>query len=145
MAERATEQIAIAASPERCFEVALDFERYPEWAGDIREVAVVERDEEGRGTKVAYRAAAMGRSARYTLEYDLSDAPHRLSWKLVEGDIMRVLDGTYTFDPEGDGTLVTYQLEVELVIPIPGFVKRRAEGKIMGTALRELKKHVEST
>jgi len=145
MAERATEQIAIAASPERCFEVALDFERYPEWAGDIREVAVVERDEEGRGTKVAYRAAAMGRSARYTLEYDLSDAPHRLSWKLVEGDIMRVLDGTYTFDPEGDGTLVTYQLEVELVIPMPGFVKRRAEGKIMGTALRELKKHVEST
>ena len=67
-----------------------------------------------------------------------------LSWKLVEGDIMRVLDGTYTFDPEGDGTLVTYQLEVELVIPMPGFVKRRAEGKIMGTALRELKKHVES-
>ena len=87
----------------------------------------------------------MGRSARYTLEYDLSDAPHAVSWKLVEGDIMRVLDGTYTFDPEGDGTLVTYQLEVELVIPMPGFIKRRAEGKIMGTALRELKKRVEST
>jgi ribosome-associated toxin RatA of RatAB toxin-antitoxin module len=145
MAERATEQITIAAPPERCFAVILDFERYPEWAGDIREVEVVERDEEGRGTKVAYRAAAMGRSARYTLEYDLSDAPHRLSWKLVEGDIMRVLDGTYTFDPEGGGTLVTYQLEVELMIPMPGFIKRRAEGKIMGTALRELKRHVETT
>ena len=145
MAERATEQITIAAPPARCLEVILDFERYPEWAGDIREVEVVERDEEGRGTKVAYRAAAMGRSARYTLEYDLSDAPHRVSWKLVEGDIMRVLDGTYTFDPEGDGTLVTYQLEVELVIPMPGFVKRRAEGKIMGTALRELKRRVEGS
>jgi len=144
MAERATEQIRIDAPSERCFEVILDFERYPEWAGDIREVEVVERDEESRGTKVAYRAAAMGRSARYTLEYDLSDAPHAVSWKLVEGDIMRVLDGTYTFDPEGDGTLVTYQLEVELVIPMPGFIKRRAQGKIMSTALRELKKHVES-
>jgi uncharacterized membrane protein len=144
MAERATEQIAIDAPPERCFAVTLDFERYPQWAGDIREVEVVDRDEEGRGTKVAYRAAAMGRSARYTLEYDLSDAPQRLSWKLVEGDIMRVLDGTYTFEREGDGTLVTYELEVELVIPMPGFIKRRAEGKIMGTALRELKRRVES-
>jgi hypothetical protein len=57
---------------------------------------------------------------------------------------MRVLDGSYTFEAQGGGTLVTYHLEVDLIVPIPGFVKRRAEGKIMGTALRELKKFVES-
>ncbi len=144
--DQATEQVTIDAPPERCFEVATDFERYPLWARDIKEATVVSRDEEGRGTTVAYRAAAMGRSARYTLEYDYGDAPRRLSWRLVSGDIMRRLDGTYVFEPLGDGssTEVTYHLAVELIIPIPGFVKRRAEGKIMHTALDELKKHVES-
>jgi hypothetical protein len=67
-----------------------------------------------------------------------------MSWKLTEGSIMRVLDGSYTFEAQDRGTLVTYHLEVDLIVPIPGFVKRRAEGKIMGTALRELKKFVES-
>jgi len=144
MAERATEQIIIDAPPSRIFDVALDFERYPEWAADIKEVEVLERDDEGRGTSVRYRTAAMGQSARYTLAYDYSDAPHAMAWKLVEGNIMRVLDGSYTFDAQDGGSLVTYHLEVDLIVPIPGFVKRRAEGKIMGTALRELKRRVES-
>ena len=143
MADQATERLTIDAPPERCFEVATDFEHYPEWARDIKEAVVLERNDDGLGTKVAYRAAAMGRSARYTLEYDYGSAPGEMSWELVEGDIMRRLDGTYVFEPEDGGTKVTYHLAVELVVPIPGFVKRRAEGKIMSTALAELKKRVE--
>src|SRR6266513_3126626 len=144
MAERATEQITIDATPAQLLDVLLDFDRYPGWAADIKDVQVLERDDEGRGTLVAYRAAAMGQSARYTLAYDYSDIPNSMSWKLTEGSIMRVLDGSYTFEPQDGGTLVTYHLEVALIVPIPGFVKRRAQGKIMATALRELKKHVES-
>ena len=149
MADQATERATIDASPQKCFDVALDFERYPEWARDIKEASVVEYDDQGRGKRVAFRVAAMGRSAHYTLEYDYANAPRELSWKLVAGDIMRVLDGTYIFDPGDDGanpqtTDVTYHLIVELIVPLPGFVKRRAEGKIMGTALDELKKRVES-
>ena len=46
--------------------------------------------------------------------------------------------------PSGDGeTEITYRLVVDLKVPLPGFVKRRAEGRIMGTALRELKARVE--
>ena len=64
---------------------------------------------------------------------------------LVEGDIMRALDGSYSFaNGPDDTTDITYHLTVELVVPIPGFVRRRAEGKIMGTALRELKLRAES-
>lgn len=147
MADQATERIVISAPPQRCWDVALAVEDYPEWAADIKEVTVVERDEEGRGTRVTFRAAAYGRSTTYTLGYDLSEAPRRLSWELLEGDIMRRLDGSYQFLPiEGDpeATEVVYELVVELLIPLPGFVKRRAESKIMNTALRELKARVEA-
>ena len=145
MTDRATERITIDAAPERCFEVALDFEHYPVWAADIKEVKVLDRDEAGRGTRVAYRAGAMGRSAHYTLAYEYGDAPLSMQWVLEEGDIMRRLDGEYRFEAaDGAGTEVTYELVVELVVPLPGFMKRRAESKIMGTALRELKRRVES-
>ncbi|HEX9993793.1 MAG TPA: SRPBCC family protein [Acidimicrobiales bacterium] len=147
MADQATQRTTISASPERCWEVATGFERYPEWARDVKEARVVTRDEEGRGVEVEYRAAAMGRSTTYTLCYDYEGAPYRLSWRLVKGDIMRRLDGAYEFSPvEGDedATDVVYHLAVELVVPLPGFVKRRAEARIIHVALRELKAHVES-
>lgn len=147
MAEQATEQLTIGVSPERCYAVALDIGRYPEWAQDIKEAEVLDRDEEGRPVRVAFRAAAMGHSARYVLRYDHDGAPGRLAWVLESGDVVRRLDGAYVFEPvEGapESTHVTYHLVVELAVPLPGFVKRRAEGKIMTTALDELKRRCEA-
>jgi hypothetical protein len=138
--------MTVSASPERCFAVAADIERMTEWAADIKEIVVDERDAEGRPALVTFRAAAFGRSTSYTLAYDFSEAPRILSWKLTRGDITSKSDGSYVFDPaEGGGTEVTYHLEVELRVPIPGFIKMRAQSRIMSTAMRELKARVEST
>lgn len=146
MAEQATEHMSVSASPERCFAVVADIEHYPTWAGDIKDVTVHETDDRGRPLLVTFRAAAFGRSTSYTLSYDYSTAPRILSWRLTQGDITTKLDGSYVFDPaDGGGTQITYHLEVELRVPIPGFIKMRAQGRIMATALRELKARVEST
>lgn len=145
MAEQATEHTSVTATPERCFAVVADIERYPEWAADIKKVTVIERDYEGRALLVAFRTAAFGRSTNYTLEYDYADAPRVLAWRLTQGDITSKLDGSYVFDAaEGGGTDITYHLEVELRVPIPGFIKMRAASRIMSTALRDLKARVES-
>lgn len=145
MAEQTTEQLNVGASIDRCIETILDFERYPDWAPDIKAAIIIERDDQGRGKRVAFRAAAMGRSASYVLAYTYTESSDLISWTLVEGDIMRSLEGSYTFVEQADAsTDVTYHLSVDLVVPIPGFVKRRAEGKIITTALRELKHRVEN-
>ena len=144
MAESATQTITIAASPEHCFAVAIDFPRYPEWAKDVKEAVVRTRDEQGRATEVEFRASALGRSTHYTLGYDYSEAPKVLSWSMVKGDIMRAIDGSYHFTPDGHGgTDVRYDLSIELVVPLPAFVKRRAEVRILNT-IRELKSRAES-
>ncbi|HVX20038.1 MAG TPA: SRPBCC family protein [Acidimicrobiales bacterium] len=144
VAEQATEHMSVAVPPERCFAVVADIERYPEWAADIKEVTVHERDPDGRPLLVTFRAGAFGRSTSYTLAYDYADAPHTLAWRLTKGDITTKLDGSYVFDPADGGTDITYHLEVELRVPIPGFIKMRAQSRIMSTALRELKARVES-
>ena len=146
MADVARQEAVIAAPVDELWAVLVDFERYPSWAADLKQVEVLERDDEGRGIEVLYRAAAMGRSTTYVLRYDHSDAPNRIPWVLARGDIMRRLDGAYTLLPDPDDpnrTRVVYDLVVELVVPLPGFVKSRAEHKIIHTALRDLRTHVE--
>jgi len=146
MSEQARERIRIEASVERCFATLVDFESYPQWAGDLKEVRVIESDDQGRSTVVEFRAAAMGRTTTYRLRYDYAGAPGRLAWALVEGDLERELDGAYVLTDAGDGaTEVAYELAIDLVYPIPGFVKRRAEGRIIKTALGELKARVEGS
>lgn len=145
MTDTADERIRIEAPADRCWDVAVDFESYNEWVRDVKDVRILERDDEGRGLRVEFRAAALGKSIRYVLEYNYADAPGGFSWKFVEGDMLRRLDGTYRFEPDGpDSTRVHYQLAVELAVPLPGLVKRRAAGLIMGSALKELKKQVEA-
>jgi len=154
MADTASERIRVAAPAERCLEIALDFERYPEWAKDVKAAKVIERDAEGRGHRVEFRAAALGKSIRYVLEYDFTELPNAFSWRFVEGDLLRRLDGTYRFEPEfanpeiGDAavsTRVHYDLAVEVAVPLPGMLKRRAASLIMGNALKELKRHIEAS
>jgi len=144
MAEAAHEQIEVAATPARCFALASAFEAYPDWASDVKQVTVLERDAQGRGTRVEFHVAGLGRRVRYVLDYDFSEAPDAFSWSMVEGDLLRVLDGRYAFAPVADGASVDYTLRVELAVPMPGLVKRRASGMIMGNALCDLKRAVEA-
>ena len=143
MIDSATDTAFVAASPEHCLAVAIDFARYPEWAPDVKDVRILDSDAAGRATKVEFRASALGRSTHYTLAYDYSQAPRRVTWSLVDGDIMRLVDGAYTFEAEGSGTKITYSLAIELVVPLPGFVKRRAEVRILNS-LKELKNRAEA-
>ena len=85
MAEQATERMVVTATPEQCFGVVSDIERYPEWAADIKQVVVERRDDEGRPAEATFRAGAFGRSTSYTLSYDYSGAPRALAWKQTAG------------------------------------------------------------
>lgn len=146
MGDQATQQMTVDASPQRTWEVLTAFDEYPTWAADLKSVEVVSHDDQGRPLDVAFRAAAMGRSTSYTLRYDYGKAPDVLAWRQVGGDITRKLDGSYELVPvdgDPDRTLVVYHLEVELILPLPGFVKRRAEARLLSTALRSLRDHLE--
>ena len=143
MADEARETIHAAAPPEHCYAVAIDFDRYPEWATDVKQVEVLDRDDEGRGTKVRYQISALGKSIGYVLDYDYADAPTGFSWKLDRADYLTRLDGAYRFDADGEGTRVGYVLTVDITFPLPGFMKRAAAGLIVDNAMRQFKAHVE--
>ncbi len=144
MSQRATESMTVNAPPATLYAVAADFESYPTWVADLKSVVVLSRDEQGRAHEVEFRAAAFGRSSTYSLRYDYSRAPEVLAWTQLAGDLTTQLDGSYRFEASDAGTTVYYELEVDLSVPIPGFIKSRAAQRIQSQALRELKARAEN-
>ncbi len=138
----------VPASVESCFAVAIDLDAYPDWVAGITAVSVEERDEQGRPSRARFEATGMGRASAYALAYDLSGAPGQLSWTMVEGDLTSRLEGAYLFEPSTtavDGevaTDVTFELSVDLAVPLPGYIRRRAEDKIVEAALERFKARV---
>ena len=143
MAQRATESIVVNATPAVVYGVVTDFEHYADWVGDLKRIAVLARDDQNRPLDVEFRAAAFGRSTTYTLRYDYGRTPDRLSWHQTEGDLTETMVGEYRFEALEGATKVTYDLEVELLVPIPTFIKSRAAYRIQTQALRELKAQAE--
>jgi len=143
MADQASSSITIDADKEAVMAVIADFDAYPEWASMIKNVSVDETDAEGRGTQVTYTMDAGMLSDTYTLAYDWH-GDDRLDWSLVKSKTMKSQKGSYILEDAGGSTNVTYQLAVELNIPVLGMLKRRGEKMIIDTALKGLKKRVES-
>ena len=146
MADHASERRIVEASPQRCFEVVRDVERLPDWATDVKEVNILAWDDEGRPGDVSFRAAAMGRSTNYSLRYSYGSNPLRISWRLLESDQVARMNGNYEFMPVpgvSDRTEVVYELDVELLVRIPGFVRRRLEAKVVHEAMDDLKLRIE--
>ncbi len=146
MAEQATERMVVSATPARCFEVSSDIAAYPQWAADIKEVTIDERDDAGPARAGHLPGRRLRAQHQLHPGLRLQRGPRVLAWVQTRGDITSKLDGRYVFAPSGDGgTEVTYHLEVEMKVPLPGFIKMRAQSRIMSIALRELKARVEST
>jgi hypothetical protein len=108
-------------------------------------VEVLEEFEDGYASQVRFVLDAGIVKDDYVLEYGYAEDLSRIEWNLVQGQTQKSQHGSYDLEDNGDGsTTVTYTLAVELNIPMLGMFKRKAEKVIMDTALKELKKRVES-
>jgi ribosome-associated toxin RatA of RatAB toxin-antitoxin module len=144
--ERTEGTAEIDEVPARVLAVIVDFESYPEWAQGVKATQVLQRDQRGRATEVAFHVSTSGIDARYTLGYRYLPRNGGLTWttKQASGAVKDV-EGEYFLERSGAGTRVTYRLSLEPAISLPGFLRRTAERTIVGTALGGLKDRVEST
>jgi hypothetical protein len=145
MADEGRGEVDIGATRPEVWDVVVAFEEYPSWAGDIKHVAVLDRDDAGRAATVEYRVGGFGVTVGYVLAYRY-DEPSSLTWGLVRSNELRRMDGEYLLtEPEPGTTHVEYRLSVDLKIPVIGLVKRRAEKLIIHHALSGLRTEVERT
>jgi ribosome-associated toxin RatA of RatAB toxin-antitoxin module len=144
MAEQTMSSIVVHAEPPAVMAVISDFAAYPQWAQGVKQADVVTTGPDGRAEEVYFELDASPIKDEYTLAYDWDD-DRAVSWHLVRGKMLKAMDGSYQLDGRPDGTTeVTYRLAVDIPIPMIGMLKRKAEKVVIDTALKGLKKRVES-
>lgn len=143
MAELTTSSIEIAAEPAAVMAVIADFDAYPQWAKGVKSAEVLTEYDDGRAGEVAFVLDAAPIKDEYTLSYDW-DGDRQVTWSLVTAKMLKSMEGAYVLKPTGNRTDVTYRLTVDLTIPMIGMFKRKGEKVIIDTALKGLKRRVET-
>jgi hypothetical protein len=142
MADRTTSSISIAASWPDVMAVIADFAAYPQWAAAVRSAEVAERGADGRPSLVRFSLDAGMIKDSYGLSYEWDDSG--VYWDLAEpGSVISAMTGGYRLADGSGGTEVTYELSVDLRVPVLGMLKRKAEKVIIDTALKGLKARAE--
>jgi uncharacterized membrane protein len=142
VAERVRDSIVVHADPDTVMHFIADFENYPSWQEDIRDVEILETDDDGWATKVRYDVTSGPLAARLVLAYTYDD--NAMRWELVESDKIKVNTGAYLLEDLGDGsTQLTYELEAEPKIRVPGLLRRQISRKVITSALEGVKRTIE--
>jgi ribosome-associated toxin RatA of RatAB toxin-antitoxin module len=137
--------IHVDADLESVMAVIADLHSYPEWVSDCSEAEVLEADEQGypRVARLVLGAAVLKDSL--VVEYEWPTGRTSVHWNLVSSSLLRDLRGAYHLSLSGSGTEVVYELSIDLVVPIIGLLKRKAERRLIESALKDLKRRVEGS
>lgn len=144
MTDTTTGTISIEAPLSKVEGILFDLAQYPMWSTAIKSVSVLEKDEKGRAISATISIDAGMMRDRVTLEYDWSQAPHKLSFSMTDADLLTAMDGAYVITAlDEDTTEVTYELHVDLSMPIPAMMRHKAEKATIDMALGQLKTFAE--
>jgi uncharacterized membrane protein len=144
---RGERTVEIDAPLQRCYEIAADVEHAPEWQGSLKDVEVLERDGQGRATRVETESDAKVRTVRARLRFTY-DEPTRIDWEQEKGDV-KSLHGWWQLDDLGDGrTRATYGLDADpgrvLGLLLRGPVQDSVRDFLLGGAAEGLKGRAEA-
>lgn len=136
--------IYIEADPSTVMDVIADIGSYPDWVAEYKETEVLEVDDAGfpKTARLVLDTAVL--KDTMVLAYTWPADRASVNWTLVSSSLLKSLHGAYRLTPNGPGTDVTYELAVDLVIPMIGLLKRKAERRLTESALKDLKKRVEA-
>ena len=140
MAITESREVVIDATPDEIMDVLFDLESLTEWSSVHKKVEILERDEQGHPSKSRQTVKIVGITDEQVLDYSVHD--DGVSWTLVRSKQQRAQDARYTLTPDGDSTKVNFDLTVDLVVPVPGFLIKKGAKGLMETATDGLRERV---
>ncbi|MBO0866335.1 MAG: SRPBCC family protein [Mycobacterium sp.] len=140
MAITESREILIEAPPEEILDVIADLESLTEWSPPHQSSEVLERGDDGRPSVAKMKVKAAGITDEQVVAYTWGD--NTVSWTLVSAGQQRAQDATYTLTPEGDKTRVTFDIRIDPVVPLPGFLLKRTVKGVIDISTEGLRKRV---
>jgi ribosome-associated toxin RatA of RatAB toxin-antitoxin module len=140
MATSDSREVVIEASPEEILDVIADVEATPEWSPQYQRAEILEMGDDGRPRRVKMTVKTAGITDEMEIQYTWSD--DKVSWTLIKAGALKKQDASYTLTPDGDKTRVRFDIAIDLSIPMPGFVLKRALKGGTESATEGLRKQV---
>lgn len=135
-----TASIEIEAPIKTVFEVISDFEAYPEFLPETKEVTIEKKS--GKNLRVSF-AINLIKKIRYTLDIKLNP-PNGLTWELVEGDLMKSNVGKWKLKESKKGvTEAVYEIDMNLGAMVPKAISNKLIGTNLPTMMKQFKERAE--
>ncbi len=142
MAVSASHEVTIEATPEEIMDVIADLAQTPVWSPQYTKAEVLDTYENGRPKQAKMTIKAAGMADDQILEYTWTDLTG--SWVLIRSSSLKKQEARYTLTPvdnqAGPKTKVKFEITVDPVVPIPGFLLKRSVSGGAETATEGLKK-----
>ena len=140
MAIKESREVVIEASPEEILDVIAHLESLPEWSLAQQSSEVVETRADGRPSVAKMKVKAAGITDEQVVAYTWGE--NTVSWTLVSATQQRAQDATYTLTPAGKNTRVKFDITIDPLVPLPGFLIKRTIKGVMDTSTEGLRKRV---
>lgn len=123
-------RIVINAPVERVYQIARDIERFPEFMDDVVQVTILEQTPERQVSHWVGLIEEFKRTLEWTEEDFWNEQERSCEFRMLEGDFS-AYRGTWTFEEDEAGTLVTLVVEYEYNVPLIGaLIKKLLHKKV---------------
>ena len=109
----------VATTPQQAWAVLTNFNAQAEWAPDISQTKVLKRSGSKLELQQIYRAGyTFGLPIKARLSVQESP-PKGFSYKLIQGDRLNTLQGSWSIQPVTGGVQLKHQMQVDPQVPGP--------------------------
>jgi ribosome-associated toxin RatA of RatAB toxin-antitoxin module len=114
MSSKVSKEMVVDVPVEAFWKVIADYDAYGGFVPGVKRCKVVHDD---RGVKdVEYEVDLGVKTIKYVLRH-LETAPHKMTWSLLKGDMMKVSNGAWELSNHAGKTLARYTVEVQVQKP----------------------------
>lgn len=132
-----TASFVVSATPAQAYALLTDHEKLPEFMPNLDSCHVRKH---GPGW-----AEVEMRNARGTMVLRREfDPPRSIRWSLVEGTMLKRVDGSWRLDEVEGGSVLTYDSEVETSVPVPAFVVQFIQQDSLNSLVANVRQRIDS-
>ncbi|MEI7705135.1 MAG: SRPBCC family protein [Deltaproteobacteria bacterium] len=114
MAAKVSKEMVVDVPVEKFWEIVADYAAYPGFVPSVKAIRLVRTE---KGVKdVEYEVDLGVKTVRYTLRH-IEQAPTKMTWSLIKGDMMKVSNGAWELQNHAGKTLARYTVEVQVQKP----------------------------
>jgi ribosome-associated toxin RatA of RatAB toxin-antitoxin module len=137
---KASTQKLFDAPAEKIFKAIIDFDSYADFIPEVKKSKVLER---GDDYAIVELTVNFVKEVTYSIKAEWKENKE-VWWSLVEGDVFKKNDGRWELEDIGSQTQVTYSLDVEFKIFVPGMILKKAVAVSLPSMIDNFKKRVAS-